>query len=61
MFVYFARFSELHGLPVYPIALFTYTGPRKVDRSCGSDTGPCSSISSTGANSCGARTLSPAP
>src|ERR1017187_2025375 len=31
LFVYFARFSELYGLPVYPIAIFTYTSPLRAE------------------------------
>src|ERR1017187_4209799 len=31
MFVYFARFHELHRLPIYPIAIFTYTSPRRAE------------------------------
>ena len=31
MFVYFARLSELHGLPGYPIAIFTYTKPPRAE------------------------------
>jgi hypothetical protein len=29
MFCYFARLHEQHGLPVYPIAVFSYDQPRR--------------------------------
>ena len=29
MFTYFARFHERHKLPIYPIAIFSYTSPLK--------------------------------
>ena len=31
MFRYFARLHEDHGLPVYPIAIFSYVSPRKAE------------------------------
>ena len=31
MFTYFARFLEKHQLPIYPIAIFSYTSPLKAE------------------------------
>ena len=40
MFRYFARLSEAHDLPVYPVVLFSYDRPRRADRISGDIPGP---------------------